>query len=110
MIIRLPVHTAEWSILGDGAFALLVEVQALAPGSKSPPESTKAVCGLYPPQTTIRLPVQTAVARRRASGTPEREVGDQLLVAGSKIPPEASPEVAVEPPQTTILVPVHTAT
>jgi hypothetical protein len=60
MIILEPVQTAVWFMRPDGAFVVVVAVQASAPGSYWPPSFRRGALP-EPPQTIILDPVQTAV-------------------------------------------------
>jgi hypothetical protein len=78
MIIRLPVHTAVWSVLALGAPEVEVRAQVSVIGLYRPPVFPGA-----PPHTTSALPVHTPVGALLAGGALEVEVAVQLSVIGS---------------------------
>src|SRR5438128_2246522 len=86
-IISLPVHTAVWANLPEGALVVLVAVQLLMLGSYVAPVLIQLLCPPIPPQTIISLPVHTAVCWSRASGALVVLVPVQLSVLGLYLAP-----------------------
>jgi len=61
MTMRLPVQTAEWSVLAIGALTVEVGIQVSLRGSYWPPVLKMPEVDPLPPQIIMRFPVQTAV-------------------------------------------------
>ena len=59
-IISLPVHTAVWDCLAEGALTVLVGIQLSSVGLYFPPVFV-SLGELKPPQTVISVPVHTAL-------------------------------------------------
>src|SRR5437867_12386991 len=105
-IIRLPVHTAVWSMRGAGAPVIEVDDQASSAGSYLPPLLWNGD-GPCPPHTIMSEPVHTELCFHLGEGDGPWLVGVQESETGSYRPPELSR--GPSPPHTIIRLPVQTA-
>jgi len=75
-------HTAVGKTRAVGAPVVLVALQLLLAGLKTPPVLSEPEAP-FPPQTITLEPVQTAACPKRATGAPDVVNVVQVFVAGS---------------------------
>src|SRR5205809_362489 len=108
-IISVPVQTAVWSSVAEGALVVLVAVQLSVMGLYLPPDNSYGGSQkrfVQPPQMIISPLIQTAVCQNLADGALVVLVAAQLSVLGLYLPPVLTGQ---HPPQTIMSLPVHTA-